>query len=701
MKLLLRAALGVAVAVSLAACDSSGGGSGGGGTGGTGPGGGGGGTSKPGPQHTTGGESWTWLVYMVADNNLEPAALDDLNEMMAVGSTDKLHIVVQSDRADGYTNEGVGGLPDWLTTKRLYVREGVLEEVSDLGELNMGEPSVLADFIEWGVKSYPADRYALIFWDHGGAWPGFGGDDSTPNHDLLDLAELRSGIKDGMTRAGIDGFALIGFDACLMATHETALAMREFGEYQLSSEELEPGHGWDYRSLEILKADPKTQPPELARRIMDGFEAQAAQAGTGQELTLSLLDLTLLGELEAAVNTFAQAAAKTDGTLIGKQRAQTLGFGKAPDPTQDTHMMDLGQFVAELAQADSSLKGAADAVKAALDKVVIHNLTAPSTTAATGVAIYFPPQAGLYNQAYDNVSYVGPWRDFIKAYYAAGGQVTGGPDIGVPNNTATIAFQDGLYVLQAALPQGVADAIVDATTFLGVVDSDGSVIAVGDVPAAWDATAVTGFWDATVLTVSQGNNVAYGYMSIEEDSGYTSVSVPFAYVDLSGQAQYVVLRRVIDGSGAALSDVYYLYTDFGVAELIPQAGTQMFPLLLFIDTSGQSNWDITTETPFDPTQAIGLSVEPLQAGTTLYIEVDIYDFAGNSDYVFGTAVVGGGGPGPDPGGCGNVDQVGTCDGTTLLYCSDQGQLVSQDCAANGCACGFDEANGYYDCLCGF
>eukprot|EP00959_Pyramimonas_sp_CCMP1952_P053687 1123295-Pyramimonas_sp.AAC.1 len=63
----------------------------------------------------------------------------------------------------------------WRTAKDLRVSSsGRLEQIADLGEINMDESDELANFIERGVKTFPAAKYALIFWDHGAGWPGFG-----------------------------------------------------------------------------------------------------------------------------------------------------------------------------------------------------------------------------------------------------------------------------------------------------------------------------------------------------------------------------------------------------------------------------------------------------------------------------------------------------------------------------------------------
>ncbi|HUM71805.1 MAG TPA: hypothetical protein PLK31_23505, partial [Chloroflexota bacterium] len=76
-------------------------------------------TSAPLPTATHDGAlaDWTILVYMAADNNLEQAALLDINEMEAAGSSEKVHLLVQIDRAAG---ESVAQ-GDWTDTRRYRI----------------------------------------------------------------------------------------------------------------------------------------------------------------------------------------------------------------------------------------------------------------------------------------------------------------------------------------------------------------------------------------------------------------------------------------------------------------------------------------------------------------------------------------------------------------------------------------------------
>ena len=102
---------------------------------------------------------WTFMVYLDGDNNLSTAGDKDLSEMRAVGSTSDVNVVVEFDNAG---NRG---------TNRYHVqRDGLDEHVVSMGETDSGSPEVLLDFIAWVAEEYPADRYALILWNHGGGW---------------------------------------------------------------------------------------------------------------------------------------------------------------------------------------------------------------------------------------------------------------------------------------------------------------------------------------------------------------------------------------------------------------------------------------------------------------------------------------------------------------------------------------------------
>ena len=103
--------------------------------------------------------SWTFMVYMAGFNNLSSAATEDLDEMRTVGSTDDVNVVVFVKRLDRESAE------------RIVIRkDGEAEEPDLVGGADSGNPQTLLDFVRWAAEAAPADRYALVVWNHGSGW---------------------------------------------------------------------------------------------------------------------------------------------------------------------------------------------------------------------------------------------------------------------------------------------------------------------------------------------------------------------------------------------------------------------------------------------------------------------------------------------------------------------------------------------------
>jgi hypothetical protein len=104
-------------------------------------------------------KQWTVLVYLAGDNNLDAAAMTDLEEMKRVGSTPDVDLVAQLDRSGG-----------GHASKRYHLKKGSALEADareNLGETNMGDPAVLESFLRWGMKNYPAKKFLVVLWNHG------------------------------------------------------------------------------------------------------------------------------------------------------------------------------------------------------------------------------------------------------------------------------------------------------------------------------------------------------------------------------------------------------------------------------------------------------------------------------------------------------------------------------------------------------
>jgi hypothetical protein len=588
-----------------------------------------------------GGQTWTLLVYMIADNDLEPFGVYDLYEMMQVGSNDRLEIIVQADRAAGrFSSDPEIPISDWTSAKRFRVERDRLVELEDVGEVNMGEAGTLASFVTWGLGQYPADRVGLILWDHGGGWSSFGGDESH-GMDMLTMAELKQGLDAAFEATGTERLALLGFDACLMATYEVARLMRPYAHYLMASEEVEPGLGWEYEALSALASNPAMTPEAFGSSMLPGFKQTCDMYDQGGEITLSVLNLNKLGVLDAALDRLAGEIKDSGGeaTLL-RARSGALSFGKNPNPAYDRHLVDIGELVRGLAQADGGRSGARDAVLEALQGVVVDKISGPATRAASGLSIYLPSNASYYDPAYGGLRVGGEWPALVGRI--AGVEVAAGdrPQFTNADHVAIVEEAQGGLVVGGQLVAGTAQSVAEVTLYAALVDeADGSALVLSDTQGVLDVegSVAAGGWVPQVLVLTQGETRSLGYISTHEQGGYTVYMIPFGYVAAQGEeAQIAFWTQVYDpNKGEAISSGFYGLSEGGTGELKPVAGSLLYPLALAIQ-DGAASWTLLSEAPFDAMGSLGSEYVAIPAGSQVLLELDVTDAAGNMDYVYHT-----------------------------------------------------------------
>ena len=218
---------------------------------------------------------------------------DNLTILLLMGGTQKWHL----DEAQ----PGLSLANDSITYATI-TRDSV-RKIRSSDNRSIGAPSTLTEFINYGMKEFPADRYGLIFWNHGaGSVIGFGYDELYPDDTSLSLAEIRQGLQ----AASIpEKFTFIGFDACLMATLETALAVSPYADYLIASQELEPGKGWDYKSItHSLQNYPQMEGEQIGRVIVDSF-IKSYEENMYEQVTLSVTDLSKVEPLAESLGNFS------------------------------------------------------------------------------------------------------------------------------------------------------------------------------------------------------------------------------------------------------------------------------------------------------------------------------------------------------------------------------------------------------------
>ncbi|MEG2083389.1 MAG: clostripain-related cysteine peptidase [Oscillospiraceae bacterium] len=220
------------------------------------------------------------MVYMIG-SNLETdngCASSDLSEMFSSEIGGNVNLIVQTGGAKEWHVEGI----DPHSVQRWSVTEENIELVDDVGSASMTQSSTLSDFVSFCEKNYPADRYGMIFWDHGGGTvAGYGVDEYYPDKTLM-----LTDIDEALTDAGVK-FDFVGYDACLMATIENAIMLEKHADYLIASEELEPGGGWRYDQwMPAVVENSSIETIELGKKIVDSFIEDS-----GSSNTLSVVEL--------------------------------------------------------------------------------------------------------------------------------------------------------------------------------------------------------------------------------------------------------------------------------------------------------------------------------------------------------------------------------------------------------------------------
>lgn len=359
---------------------------------------------------------WTVMVYLDADNNLESAGIDDINEMEMVGSTPEVNIVVQFDRIpysvlaannEGYLDDISNN--DWTTTRRYYITQDFdsfqinSQLISDLGELNMGDPQTLIDFASWAVANYPAKKYLLVIWNHGGgfrstsltkdiAW------DDTSGGDRITMPELEYALSAISIQAG-KNIDIVGMDACLMAMTEVAYQIKDYVDILVASEENVPNDGWPYDTiLDQLVVNPTTSPEQLATDIVDKY----IYSYPSYDVTQSAIDLSHMDTLATQLSNLALAI--MSDTLTPKNIYINASYSS--QYYDDYDFIDLYDFSNQLLAYSNSLevKNIALSIQQTLNYAVIKSeYNGGSVSSSKGLSIYFPYYS--YDYYYNNTNF--------------------------------------------------------------------------------------------------------------------------------------------------------------------------------------------------------------------------------------------------------------------------------------------------------
>ncbi len=602
----------------------------------------------------------TIMVY-ICGTDLESKngmASSDIQEMAAASFGDNVNLIL-------YT----GGCKEWkingISNKvhQIYqIKNGELIRLEDdYGSGSMTDPKTLTSFIRYCNKNFPANRNQLIFWDHGGgSVSGFGYDEKKSGSGSMDLAEIDNALTDAGVR-----FDFIGFDACLMATAETALMLNEHADYMIASEETEPGIGWYYTDwLTELGRNTSLPTVEIGKNIIDDFVDTCAKKCRGQKTTLSIIDLAEFSNtVPEKLSSFAQSVStklsNEEYKEVSDARYTTREFASSSKIDQ----VDLAHLALNMDNSEGK------ALSDAIQNAVKYNRTSSNMSNAYGVSIYFPyRRTSNVDTACSTYSQIGMDSEYSKCIkqfaslettgqVAAGGTSSPLPSLmGMLGGSGSSASSDIVGQLLSSFLSGSSDRTIE-----GLDESNTAYMNETALSAEDTAEYVSmNYFDSSNLVWEKNSDGQY-IMSLPEKQWELvhNLDKNLFYDDGEGYVD-MGLDNVFqfDDDGNLIADtddtwlaingqpVAYYHTDttefdndtYSISGYVPaMLNDERVSLILVFDSENPKGYiaGATTDYVNNETDTVAKSMIELETGDTLDFICDYYTYDGNySDSYF-------------------------------------------------------------------
>jgi hypothetical protein len=338
-------------------------------------------------------KSWTYMLYLDADNDIEGDAIRDFEWLEEAGGSDEnISIVVLLDRIPGYDNTH----GNWDGSRIYNITEDVSpttfdsQLMEDLGEVNMANPATLTDFIIYCFENFPADNYILDLWNHGHAAYGVIDDETSMDHFIVD--DIQTAVNNALATTS-EEIDIISMDACDMSTIEVAWELRNLSKYFIGSE-TDTG-GYPYKTIiEGLKMNPNNNASALCELMVDAYSIHYRFYPYN---CLSVINQTKISDIPEVFNSFVTELITTLDTgnfddIFVFSRDLTLEF-------YDGNWIDLVSLIENIIffLDKPALVHEGEELLEFLDQIIAYNWQHESYKGkANGLTIYMPYEFTSY-----------------------------------------------------------------------------------------------------------------------------------------------------------------------------------------------------------------------------------------------------------------------------------------------------------------
>lgn len=410
---------------------------------------------------------WTFMVYIAADNDLRAFAANNIKQMASVGSNKNVNIVIHLDiRLNGNKK----------MTRRYYVEKNKITPIDPQTQdqhMDSGDPHTLISFCERAIRSYPAQNYALVLWNHGtgiidprhykiiNPTDLFMFNPQTNKLELdrsvgyLDLLaykdlDMRGVCMDGTTGnyltnqkmelalheistrlLGRRKLNILGFDACLMSMVEVANITKKYADIMVGSQEVELGTGWNYARVLQPFTSKNLSCIGFAQSIVGAYRDSYQQITS--DFTQSAINLSHIDQIERNINEVArilieclthQKNNSVKNTLKQCRNRRNCTSFDEPSYVDIHHFYtnlqeNLNKFIFN-DQSKQSLTQELSRILAQGKKLIVssmvQNVAGKNLSKAQGLSIYFPETRIHESYQKTNFAKSSAWPSFISRY---------------------------------------------------------------------------------------------------------------------------------------------------------------------------------------------------------------------------------------------------------------------------------------------
>ena len=284
-------------------------------------------------------KKWTVLYYAAGDCNLERSLMGEVLDMEEAGSSSQINLVAQIDRGKNASIEdfgGVAGAASYKLEKTPHPPQGKLSSYIDestyaiysfqsrgklaspplreLGQVDSGSPEVLEDFLEWGMKNYPAENYLIIASGHGAGILGMLSDDAAikeGKQGLISLPELRTALENAEKNAGVNkDQVILGLASCSMAQLEVASELKGTAAKLIAAQPISTSDQFNHKAILEEPGLENKNLKEMAEHIY--AKNNLDKGGKENQIAQSVIDLKKIPSLEKALKKFIAEARKAE-----------------------------------------------------------------------------------------------------------------------------------------------------------------------------------------------------------------------------------------------------------------------------------------------------------------------------------------------------------------------------------------------------